>query len=377
MKIHSRLLSSSAGRAFGFSFAVLLVACGDQHGAIAAPEASSAATATDPGHAGRVTVNTMDELDAAFKSIHDGDTILLSPGNYPVMRLRGKKFTKGVTIASANPAHPAVVAGIYLQESSGMNFRGLDVTVDPRIGIAVNLSEDSNVRVEGLDIYDASHRGMGVMVRDCTNVSVEKSNIHDITVGIQHLDNHHLLIANNNIHDAHGDGIKGGGSSFVTITGNHFTNFSMEPGDHPDAIQFWTVNIKEPTHDLVITDNVYVRGDGVHVQGIFLGNETNTPYENVTITGNAIIGGMYHGISVYVADNVQITNNLVQGYSDMTSWIMLNHTTNSTVSDNKSTSINYDKLGNVKLTARNNRGLSLAKIGDASVLKDWPAAQSK
>jgi hypothetical protein len=358
-----------AARTVGFGAALLIVACGDQRGAIAA---------TDPSQERRVSVANEDELTSALQSVRDGDTILLAPGNYSVLRIAGKKFARGITVTSADAARPAVVGGVVVQESSHATLKNLEVTLDPRTHLGVNIGGADGVRLEALDIHSVSGRDcIGVNMRNSKNVTLYKSDIHDVGVGIQHLDDEHISIASNKIHDLDGDGIKGGGSSYVAITGNQMTNFTVHPKDHPDAIQFWTVNTKTPTHDLIISNNVFVRGAGAPVQGIFLGNEADIPYQNVTVTGNAIVGGMYHGITIYGADGVRVSNNLVQGYSDMDSWIQLNHTTNSTLSGNSSTSYMYDNLANEKLVKRDNRKLSRANIGDVSALKNWPAAQQK
>jgi parallel beta-helix repeat protein len=320
------------------------------------------------------TVSNTNTLLSAISSAHDGDTILLSAGEYSNLNIKNVHFANGVTIAAADASHPAVIEGINLQNSAGLNFQGLEVTVDPRIGVAFNLMGDSNITMNGLSIHQSATGGtggMGISLRNSSNVTVENTDIHNVGVGIQHLDDDHIQILNNSIHDITGDGIKGGGSNYVTVSGNHFTNFSTQPGDHPDAIQFWTVNTTTTTHDLVITDNVYVRGTGDAVQGIFLGNELDIPYQNVTISGNVISGGMYQGISVYEADNAQVSNNYVQAYADGGSFMQMEGTTHSSFTNNVTTSSILDNNNNVGLVTSNNTTVAAASVGNDSGGAQW------
>jgi hypothetical protein len=71
---------------------------------------------------------------------------------------------------------------------------------------------------------------------------------------------------------------------------------------------------------------------------------------------------MYHGISISDGDNIKIEKNFVQGYSDMTSWIMINGAENSTLDNNMAS--DFKMSGNKKLKQSSNKGIRLAKIGD-------------
>ena len=319
------------------------------------------------------TISDSSALWAALKFAHAGDTVLMAPGNYSLLRLDGANIAGGVTVTSLDADHPAVIAGLNITNSSGLTFSNIEVTVDARTGFAIMLGSDSNMRFDHINLHGAAvGDGSAVMVRNSTNVTVSNSDIHDLTTGLNHLNSTGVTFANNTLHDIQADGIRGGGSSNVTITGNHFTNFKPQPADHPDAIQFWTTNTTTAAHDIVITDNVFVRGTGGAIQGIFVGNENQITYQNVTITGNAIIGGMYHGISLTNGANVIVQNNLVEGFRDMTSWIMLNKTINATLTNNQATDYNYNAT-NTGLTNTGNVHISLANIGDTTALTTWLA----
>ncbi|WP_309604029.1 right-handed parallel beta-helix repeat-containing protein, partial [Phenylobacterium sp.] len=179
-----------------------------------------------------------------------------------------------------------------------------------------------------------------------------------------------VMLSGNKLHNIQSDGMHGGGTSNITITGNTFTDFAPKAGDHPDAIQFWTTGTTEPVHDIVVTDNIITRGAGGVMQGIFMGNEKMLEYKNVTITGNAVVGGMYNGIYVADASNVTIEGNLVQGYKDMTSWIYMSKITNGVLDNNHATSFNLAK-DNVGLNNHDNATLDLQPVGDVLTLDHW------
>lgn len=313
---------------------------------------------------GRATqVADMGGLWAAIKSAAPGAVIMLKPGSYSELKLHGLNFAQPITFAAADPSRKPVIAGLVLNSSKGVRFRDIRFSVNPTTGFAAMVGGSSDVRFDGVELFGAGPGdGNGLMFRNSSDVAVVNSLVHDLGTGINHLDSQRVTICGNRLSDIQSDGVRGGGSSFVEITQNDFTNFRPKPGDHPDAIQFWTRNTKGPTRDLVISDNTYVRGKGAAVQGIFVGNESKIPYQNVVISRNRIVGGMYHGISISDGDNIKIENNFVQGYADMTSWIMINGAKNSILDSNVAS--DYKMSQNEKLKQANNKPIKLAKIGD-------------
>src|SRR3546814_17629153 len=87
---------------------------------------------------------------------------------------------------------------------------------------------------------------------------------------------------------------RSGGTNDVVISNNYFTDFHPVGADHPDAIQLWTTNTTESARNISITGNVFERGDGDIIQGIFLRDQSGgkLPYQDVTISDNIVLGGM-------------------------------------------------------------------------------------
>ena len=327
---------------------------------------SALAAAPSPGDAAQPS----DPVWCQIKQAQPGQVVEIPPGTYTFLKLDGMKFPRGITVTSADKAHPAVFKGLNITSSQGLTFKAIEVSVNPATGFAVMLGGDQDIHFDHVNLHGAAvSDGNAIMIRNSSDVSVTGSEVHHLGTGINHLDSDHLTFADNFVHHIQSDGIRGGGSSYVSVVGNRLTDFYPKPEDHPDAIQFWTTNTKQPTHDLIITDNVYVRGTGDHVQGIFVGNENQVPpLENVTIERNTIIGGMYHGISIGYSNHVSVSNNIVRSYDDMDSWIMLNHITNSSITDNQATTYKLD-LNNEKLIEKRNKVVRKARPSEFPVLK--------
>jgi Ca2+-binding RTX toxin-like protein len=308
-----------------------------------------------------------------------GDTVALTPGTYAGVLIDGLTLG-GVTITSADPRTPATITDLYVHNSSGVTFSHLEFQVNASFGdnpFRVTAGQDvhfDHLSVHGSLDGDPSNDAIAFLIRSSQNVSVDYSEFQQLSHAIQQLDNTNVSFTGNAFHDIRSDGIRGGGSSNVTITGNTFRDFHPGPGDHPDAIQFWTTNTTTSAHDITITDNVFDRGSGDLVQGIFMADEVTTlPYQHVTITGNTMIGSMFNGIAVGHVNDLTITNNYVQGFTDEKSWIRIDLSTNYTVSGN---SANDFLLNSKSAPMPGNTTLPLASDNGAAALGQWQAAHS-
>ncbi len=274
-----------------------------------------------PGHT--VTVTNSDALFTALKTAHAGDTIQLASGTYSPISLSGFHFDGTVTVTSADSAHQAVLTGLTLNGDSGLAFNHLIATATGT-STAVTVMSSSNVAFSALTVHGTPdstgvNGGLGFFVRDSSGVSITGSDVAQLGSGIGHYNSSDLTISNNTIHNLQTDGIFGGGSSHVLVSGNQITDFHPQLGDHPDAIQFWgNTTSGAPGTDIVVSDNVITRGSGDVIQGIFVENTSN-----IVISGNAMAGTMYNGISVSTTNHALITDNFVQGFTDMDSRIVV------------------------------------------------------
>jgi hypothetical protein len=291
----------------------------------------------------QLEVQSSSELSAALKNAHSGDTIVLAAGNYSAVSLKDLHFLgEGVTITSADLSAPATLTDLTVTNSNGLFFNHLEFAVDPgkpKDSFKVVASQDvhfDSINWHGtLDDTPTSDQS-GFLIRLSSNVSVTNSEFQQLSNGISYVESDHVTISGNNFHDIRTDGVHGGGTSFLTITSNLFTDFRPVGTYHPDAIQIWTTGTTNLTHDVLIADNLIIRGSGGIVQGIFLGDNTDhMPLTHVVITGNAVIGGMYNGIAVTGANDLQISGNQVIAFADQKSWIYVNKSTSVVVTDNE------------------------------------------
>jgi len=321
------------------------------------------------------TVNNAAALTAALKAATAGDTLLLAPGTYAVS-ISGVAAA-GVTIASANLADRAVVTALDIRGSSGLTFSDLEFVAPAAAGDnAFRVLNSQDIAFRRLDVHgsldgDPQNDVAAFLLRSSSNVSIRESEFHELSRAVSHMGVDHLTVSGNLFHDLRSDGVLGGGSNFVTITNNRFQDFFPVKGDHADAVQFWTRNTTANVHDILVADNVVNRGAGAVMQGVFMGGEADGVfYERVVIEGNVISGGMYHGITVGAALDVTIRGNVVQGYSDMKSWIRLDKVDGATVANN------FANVFTIAATSKNvvqldNKTVALAGDAGAWAMAAW------
>ena len=332
---------------------------------------AQAAPQTRGGDARAVTVGDAAELAKVLKQADPPAVVLLKPGDWDRIKLTGIRPERPITIRSAVPSSPAVIRYLSIGDSQGLRF--VDITFNVRPGsLAVGLSRSSDIRFDQLNVHgildgDPTHDGGGMTIRNTNDVAITNSFFHDLTGGITFIEVKGIKVQGNRFELLRSDGIHGTRVSQAVISGNAFTNFHPVGPDHPDAVQFWTTG-PVPMRDIRISDNQFVRGDGKRIQGIFLGDESGAGYENVQITGNAILGGMYHGIRVVHGVGVLVADNLVLGYRDMVSWIMIKDSEDVSVRDNRATGY---IVKDYPLAKHGNRKVKQPEVGDISELQAW------
>ena len=324
------------------------------------------------------TVSTTAALVTALKAAQSGDTVLLTTGSYNYFAISNVHFATDVTVASETPGAPAVMSSFSISNSNGLTFRDIEFAVDPASGaypLSVVGSQDihfDHVNIHGSLDNDPGNDTGGLLFRSSSDVSVTNSEFQQLYWGVSHVSDTNLTISGNVFHDLRMDGVRGVGSSFVTIDSNSFTDFFPLSGDHADAIQFWTSGSTVAATDIVISNNAFARGNGVVVQGVFLRDEVNSlHYDRVTITGNLIAGGLYNGIAVIGALNVVVDSNTVQGFTNARSWISLDWVTGGQVTNNSANSFYVTNSTNVLQAS--NLTIPLATDQGAAVISQWYA----
>jgi Ca2+-binding RTX toxin-like protein len=292
-----------------------------------------------------IIVSNSAEFVAALKKAGAGDVIKLKPGTYDSIILFDYAKTN-VTITSYDAKKPAVLTELKMNGVSGLTFTNLEMQVSKDLPFQVLNSKDvhfDSVYVHGTLNGSSNDDYRGMIVRDSSNVSISNSRFTELTDALTHLNNDNVLFEGNNFNLIRDNGIAGGGSSHLTIKNNYFTNFDHVGDIHPDAIQLWNSMAKSAATDIVIDGNVFERGNGAAIQGIFMRDEVGgMPFTNVSITNNTVVGALYQGISVSNVNNLTVSGNTVVASDDQASWIQVKNSTNATVSDNFASAYQLD-----------------------------------
>lgn len=293
----------------------------------------------------KLVVSSAAQLERTLRTAPPGSIILLSSGRYPELKITNIEVQKNITVTSENATQPAVISGISLKAVSGLTFRNISIVPGGdggstlKYGVLVLDCAD-------LAFVDMTFRGAGdrvdpsivsaVMLRNSNKILVERSHFTFFHHGLAMLDSTNVHLRLNEFENMQTDSIRGGGISDAVIEYNVMTGYHPVQTDHPDGIQLWSTNQKEPGRNIAIRDNLVVRGDGEPTQGVFVRDTKNTtPFENLTITGNLVIGSLYNGIAVNGVIGGLIVNNEVISDPNRRSWIRVENGKNVQLTNNR------------------------------------------
>lgn len=319
------------------------------------------------------TAGSSEQLMKFLVAAKAGDTIALTAGTYTPIMIRGLNVS-GVTITSADPSNPAILTDLTIRESSGINVSHVEMSSTKTSGAGAFMVYNSrDIHFDSVEVHGPAGLGStttveGLGIRGSENVSVTNSEFHDVFHALGIGSNTGVTITGNSFHDIRTDGVRGGGNSEMLIANNLFTNFTPAEGDHADAIQLWTTNTTASAYDITIADNLVVRSSGAAIQGIFIRDQTdNLPYENVTVTGNMVLGGNANGIALNGVASGTISGNTVIEGPDRRSWIRVDESLQVSVTNNLSTFYMVDGATADGVLAGNAMALDYTGSGAAQV----------
>ena len=324
-------------------------------------------------------VTSTAQLLAALAGAHGGDTIEMAPGTYSNVSINNKNVSQtppaNVLIESEYSWKPAVLTGLYVNNSTGLYFAHLTFST------ATTFAGPSGGNyVAPFGVFNSSHMTFaaitvagsptqtyatdvtGLLIENSNYVAVRGSSFTYLHAGLTQVGNNYMEISSDSFSNIADDGVRGGGTSNITVTGNTFSSQHLDPADedHPDAIQFWTSGTTSSASNITITSNVFTRGNGSAVQGIFITDQVgDLPYKNVLIQGNSLTGELYNGIMLDDAISSSVIDNHVTSYPDIQSAVKVFDSTNATVADNAAekfdfeNNINLSQTGNTVITMPN------------------------
>jgi len=268
-------------------------------------------------------VGSRTALERTLAYAISGDSILLAPGTYRNVRLRGFWQSMPITIRSADPTRPARVSQLTIQKSANLVIKNLvfmpdhgSMTGDGDALISVEGSQSVTIAdsvIEGAVSNPAEANGIGARFVNSEKITFQGNRISKFLRGALFSGVRQAEVRDNAFIDLRSDGADFTGVQDVLIENNIFESFHPAPNDHADFIQFWQLNAPiENTRDVVIRGNILLQGLGGPVQGIFVGNEVKGRiYRNFIVEDNVIYTSSAHGITLAGATNARIAYNTV------------------------------------------------------------------
>lgn len=262
------------------------------------------------------TVKTLAALTTALKAAKAGEVIELAAGDYGAYSLKGL-IAPGVTVRAAG----AKVAGLVLTACEGITFEGL--SADLAAGGAVKLDGCKNIGLIRLTSRNAKLYGVSILRSQ--DIRVIEADIADVKDGVQGANSRGVLVERCKVRRFRADGINMCGVSDLRVIANDVADSAASPGAHPDGLQLHTASADGPAENIEVIGNAFRRGAGQRFQGVFITDQSDGAkrYRNVVIRDNLIEGGMWNGVMVANADDVELTGNTVQPFTDMDSWIRI------------------------------------------------------
>jgi parallel beta-helix repeat protein len=337
--------------------------------------AIASAFACSPAAAATLTAKDDASAQMLVQGAHAGDVVQLQSGTYRLDLQNLKKA--GEVVITPAPGANVVATVVNVDGSAFLTVRGITVNMTPKTQYGLEAQGAQNITFDGMKVRGpdcAKLSGVGAWFRGLpkgANVVLKNSKFSCLASAMGGVELSGLTIDGNDLQAIQTDGIILLGVSDIVIRNNTASNFHTAGGGHPDFIQFANYG-STPTSHVTITGNHYDRGSGDPIQGVFVEDGTD-----FTISGNVMQGTMYHGISVARTKGVVITNNFLQAYPDMTTWIMVREETDgATVADNASPSVvvgvpNERQPTHVK--QQNNAKTQPAGHGDDKQYKAWLA----
>ena len=329
-----------------------------------------------------INVSTTEGLTKALGVAQSGDTISLAAGTYSGLAFKSVNFAGNVTIQSQDIAHEAVLKSFNISNSSGLTFRNLEFSNAKETGLYTwTVTDSKNIAFDHLNVHgtldgNPQNDVEGIGIARSTNVSITNTEFHELYRSVAVSVSNGINISGNTFHDIARSGIYGADDSNVTISKNIFTDFFPKAGDHMDAIAFYNTATGGVSKNIVISENLIFRGSGFQTQGIYLRDQTGkSPYENLQITNNTIIGEGYNGIGVgEVQKGLVVSGNTVLSYDtkDQISWIDVRNSTGAVVNNNTASLVGVvASNGNVGLSATGNKIVGAVTDSGSVALSNW------
>ena len=326
------------------------------------------AVSTSPGvaqtvvsPAGRITVGSVEEFGQALAGGGQAGTIALKPGIYDELAIRSASAEPAIGIVAADPSNRPIVRRLTISGSRNVTLEGLrflGVGRETAETFLAEIRQSQNIRILksefGAPQGPMANATSAIRAIDVTTLQIADNVIDDLRRGVVLDRARGAVIAHNLFLRLDIDGVAIAQSDGVTLDSNRFDAFRPETVGSRHFVQMSTRQTSTPSQNIQITRNVMLQSEGEGISGVFLGNEDKRPYENIEVSKNIIVSGSPHGITLDLANNSSITDNMVLSavQSVYKSAIRLQNARNSEVSRNLAVAYGYS--GSQGIVSRRN-----------------------
>jgi hypothetical protein len=304
-----------------------------------------------------IAVSNASQLLSAIANRTADTVIVLNPGNYGSVSIDGSGSSLPINLQAASSTSASTFQYLTIANASGVTLTGLTFTPPSTGGVfagqsleidnSTNILIQNNKFVGGATAFNDS--ASGFTINGSSSVTVDNNSFTGLTRGGIFVNDNGVKVTNNTLTNLRSDGFDFGTVNNVEIAYNKFSDFHPTVDDHSDGIQFMTVGATSATTNVNIHDNTmnFSSSAASSAQGIFLGNEANLTYQNITIQNNKIYTGYPNGIAIANVNGINITGNIAVATDTASSYkvgIHLIDASNATVASNITNALDIDHV---------------------------------
>lgn len=287
-----------------------------------------------------VTVTNTAELNAAIANLASsgGGTILVDAngGPYNLSAYGVGSANSPVLIKALDPTNLPTFHQISINNSSYISISGIhvdnsNVPYTPTYQSDLQISGSNHIEfVDSMmtsmahgflvNANDPNGGGNIALVRNSQDIVFSNNFVSDYMRGATFLEVKGLIFSGNEFTGIQYDGFQAGGLQNAVISNNYMHDFygSTQTANHSDFMMIWGTNAQSVTTNVQINGNILDTGNGAAYQGIFIGNNSlgqsgpaGQYFQDIRVYDNVVHTAMWHGISVYDTNQLQLYDNTV------------------------------------------------------------------